>query len=262
MYTDFDLRNKIIIITGGAGLLGTEFVKTIINFNGFPIILDISQKKINNLKSKLKNITEKFSVFKCNLLNERELLKIKKKILKRYLKIDGLINNAANNHQPKKLKGSLLENLKLNIWKKDIDAGLTTTFLCSKVFGTEIAKNKNGGSIINISSDLGIISPNQNIYKDGKKAITYSAVKSGLIGLTRYLSTYWVKNNVRVNCICPGGVYNNQDPNFVKRLSKLIPLNRMAKKYEYNSTIIWILSDSNKYLNGSIISIDGGRTAW
>ena len=136
--------------------------------------------------------------------------------------------------------------------------------MCIKHYGNQISKNKNGGSILNISSDLGLIAPDQSLYRVNNleehlqpvKPITYSVVKSGLIGITRYVSTYWAKKNVRVNAICPGGVFNNQDSKFVKRLIKKIPLNRMANKDEYQGLIIFLLSSSSSYITGSIISAD------
>ena len=152
----------------------------------------------------------------------------------------------------------------------DLNVSLKGSYLCTKHFGTIITENKHGGSIINISSDLGIIAPNQNIYKkkniDEKaqfvKPITYSVVKHGIIGLTKYTSTYWAKKSVRCNAICPGGVLNGQDDEFLKKVSELIPLGRMANKEELHGIIIYLLSDVSTYMTGSIISIDGGRTVW
>ena len=117
---------------------------------------------------------------------------------------------------------------------------------------------------------MGIIAPNQNLYKKNGlpehsqpvKPVTYSVVKFGLVGLTKYLSTYWAHKNVRCNAICPGGIENGQDENFLEKIHELIPLGRMAKTNEYNATILWMLSDGASYLNGATISIDGGRTAW
>jgi len=151
-----------------------------------------------------------------------------------------------------------------------LKVGLTGSFLCAKYFGNYISQNKNGGSIINISSDLGLIAPDQRLYyQDGVlselqnvKPVTYSVVKSGLIGLTKYISTYWPDKNVRSNVICPGGVENGQSEDFINQVSNRIPLGRLAKKDEYQSSIVWMLSDSSSYLNGAVIAIDGGRTAW
>ena len=152
---------------------------------------------------------------------------------------------------------------------EDINVSLTGSLICSKYFGTEISKNPNGGSIINISSDLGIISPDQRLYqkknipknKQIVKPVSYSVVKFGIIGLTKYLATYLAESNVRCNAICPGGVENNQNQIFLK-VKKKIPLGRLVKADEYQSTIIWMLSEKSSYLNGSIITIDGGRTSW
>ena len=128
--------------------------------------------------------------------------------------------------------------------------------------------NENGGVIVNISSDLGLIAPDQRLYalrgidddKQNVKPVSYSVVKTGLIGLTRYLATYWANKNVRCNAMCLGGVKNRQPEDFLKEINKRIPLGRMANKYEYQGTLVWMLSDASSYLNGAIIPIDGGRT--
>jgi NAD(P)-dependent dehydrogenase (short-subunit alcohol dehydrogenase family) len=201
------------------------------------------------------------------------LKKNSKDIMEKFGKIDGLINNAANNPKmeaKENKKFSRLENFPLDVWNQDILVGLTGSFLCAKHYGARIAENPKGGSIINISSDLGLIAPDQRLYAvDGLpdsqqpvKPITYSVVKTALIGLTRYLATYWMKNNVRCNAICPGGVENGQPEEFLKKVSYKIPMMRLAQSDEYQGTLIWMLSDASSYLNGAIIPVDGGRTAW
>ena len=159
-----------------------------------------------------------------------------------------------------------LEKYDLNAWNDDIAVSLTGSFLCSKYFGKFINKNKNGGVIINISSDLGLIAPNQELYKtknhtNSVKPVSYSVTKHGIIGLTRYLSTYW-PTKVRSNAICPAGIYNNHNNVFVNKISKLIPMKRMANVEEVSNLLIYLLSSSSTYINGAIIPIDGGRTAW
>ena len=194
-------------------------------------------------------------------------------ILNLYGKIDGLINNAANNPKIEDndlINFSRLENFNVDIWKNDLNIGLLGSFLCVKYYGFAISKNPQGGSIINVSSDLGVIAPNQNLYKkegvsedfQSVKPVTYSVIKHGINGLTKYVSTYWADKNVRCNSICPGGVFNNQPEDFLNKVSKLIPQGRMAEKEELNGIIIYLLSDASSYVNGSIISIDGGRSAW
>ena len=124
-----------------------------------------------------------------------------------------------------------------------------------------MAKNK-GGVILNISSDLGIVAPNQEIYKSSGfiKPISYSVVKHGIIGLTKYTASYWAKNNIRCNAIAPGGIFNKEDKDFVNKLKKIIPVGRMAKRNEYNDLILFLCSKSSSYITGTVIVCDGGRT--
>lgn len=269
----FNLKNKVIIITGALGLLGKEHVNAIALAGGIPVLLDLNQEELDR---QTKSITQKFNVpcygYKVDITNENSIIENCNVLKKKFKYIHGLINNAANN--PKVEEGeknfSRLENFPIHVWNQDIAVGLTGAFLCAKYYGFEISKNPNGGSIINISSDLGLIAPNQKLYKKDSlsddeqfvKPVTYSITKHGIIGLTKYLSTYWSDKKVRSNAICPGGVYNNQPEEFIKKVSDLIPLGRMAKKEEYHGILIFLLSNASSYLNGAIIAADGGRTAW
>jgi len=270
----FRLNNKIIVITGAAGLLGTKHAHAIAAYGGTPILLDISHDSVESLSQILNAKYGIKSMALCiDISNESQVTQAAIEILKKYGKIDGLINNAANNPKVEDTDNqnfTRLENFPLEVWNMDIAIGLTGSFLCAKHFGNIIAKNLKGGSIINISSDLGLIGPDQSLYRksgiadnlQNVKPVTYSVVKSGLIGLTRYLATYWPEKNVRCNAICPGGVENGQSQEFLKEVSKRIPMGRLASSDEYQGAIIWILSDAASYMNGAIISIDGGRTAW
>jgi len=175
-----------------------------------------------------------------------------------------LINNAALNPKFQVSKNNNLENFDLQQWNKEISVGLTGVFLLSKIIGTKMKKK--GGVIVNISSDLGIIAPDQRLYEaknsSFKKPITYSAIKHGVIGITKYLSTYYAKFGIRVNCLCPGSVFDEQDKKFVKKISKLIPMSRMAKVDEYKSAIQFLCSDASSYMTGQNLIIDGGRSVW
>ncbi len=270
----FSLKNKNIIVTGATGLLGTEHVHAIAMAGGTPIIIDLDKEKINILSTEINNLYGCNSIgFKVDITNEIEVKTNLELLRNTVSKIDGLINNAANNPKVENNTNtnfSRLEYFPIETWDADINVSLKGSFLCTKYYGFEISKNISGGSIINISSDLGLIAPDQNLYKkDGLaenlqnvKPVTYSVVKTGLIGLTRYVSTYWSEKNVRCNAICPGGIENNQNQDFINKLIKKIPLGRMANRNEYQGLIIFLLSDASSYINGSIIAADGGRTAW
>lgn len=270
----FMLKSRIIVITGGAGLLGLMHARAIMQAGGTPVLLDINEalleEKVCNLKKEVKgdvlglvcDITDKASIESCLI-----------SILKKYNKVDGLVNNAANDP---KVSYSLadkhltrFENITLEFWEKDIKIGLTGAFLCSQVFGTHMASS-GGGVILNIASDLSVIAPDQRIYRlpdvepefQPVKPVTYSAVKAGLVGLSRYLATYWAEQNVRVNSISPGGVFNHQNEEFVSKVSNLIPMGRMADVDEYMASLVFMLSEASSYMTGTNVVIDGGRSAW
>ena len=270
----FSLNNKVIIVTGALGLLGQKHIEVIAQNGGVPIILDIDENGVYLAAEKIKQKYHVPSVgLDVDITNEKKIIDSCRKIIKKFGHIDGLVNNAANNPKVEEIEHinfSRLENFPIEIWNKDLAVGLTGAWLCSKHYGSEIAKNKNGGSIVNISSDLGLIGPDQRIYKKKGlsehmkyvKPVTYSVVKSGLIGLTRYLATYWVDKGVRCNAICPGGVENGQSKEFLNLVSSRIPMGRLAKSDEYQGTLLWMLSDASSYLNGAIVPVDGGRTVW
>jgi NAD(P)-dependent dehydrogenase (short-subunit alcohol dehydrogenase family) len=270
----FRLDGRVIIITGATGLLGRKHAEAIACYGGTPILLDLSQETVDDFANEL---NEKYKVgaigFAIDITDEKAIEKNVKQLIEKFSKIDGLVNNAANNpkvEDSKEVNFSRLENFPLNIWTDDIAVGLTGSFLCAKHYGFAISQNTNGGSIVNISSDLGLIAPDQRLYKkngiddnlQNVKPVTYSVVKTGLIGLTRYLSTYWADKNVRCNAMCPGGVENGQPESFLNKVHSRIPMNRLAQPNEYQGTLLWMLSDASSYLNGAIISVDGGRTTW
>jgi len=270
----FSLKNKIVIVTGASGLLGREHVTAIADAGGTPVLLDLNEEVLHEQVLNLnRNYKIEASAFTVDITNESQIDKSCKAIIAKYGKIDGLVNNAANNPKVENtidINFSRLEFFSEDVWEKDLAVGLKGSFLCTKYYGYEIAKNPFGGSIVNISSDLGLIAPDQRLYmlpglkehQQPVKPVTYSVVKTGLIGLTRYVATYWAEKNVRCNAICPGGVENNQDPVFVNELIKRIPLNRMARKDEYHGLLVFLLSEASSYITGSIISADGGRTVW
>ncbi len=270
----FSLSGKIVVITGAAGLLGEKHAEAVAAYGGTPVILDLSQTVVDVLAEKLNKQYKTNAIgFSIDITNESKVESVSNEVFKRFGKIDGLVNNAANNPKVEATSEknfSRLENFPLNIWEQDIAVGLTGSYLCIKYFGFQISQNKDGGSIVNISSDLGVMAPDQRLYEEegaadsqqNVKPVTYSVVKSGMIGLTRYLATYWADKNVRCNAMCPGGVENGQPESFLNKVHSRIPMNRLAQPNEYQGTLLWMLSDASSYLNGAIISVDGGRTTW
>lgn len=271
----FDIKGRVALITGGAGLLGTKHAEAIAEAGGIPVLLDIDSER---LKESAKMIGETFNIecrgLRVDITNQDSISNVLETVLSKFGRVDILINNAANNPR---VEGSILteshwsklEGFPLDIWNKDVEVGLTGAFLCSKIVGCELAR-RGKGVILNISSDLGIIAPDQRIYKkeglpdnmQPVKPITYSVIKHGLIGLTKYLATYWADKGIRVNALCPGGVYNNQPDEFVKKLTNLIPMGRMADIREYKAAVVFLVSDASSYMTGSVLIIDGGRTVW
>jgi NAD(P)-dependent dehydrogenase (short-subunit alcohol dehydrogenase family) len=269
----FDLTGRVAVITGGAGLLGTKHAEIIAAAGGSPVLLDLPQAKPEAAAAA---IASKYGVDATGLVTDitqlAEVENVRDKLLARFRRIDILINNAANN--PKIESGgskvwSRLENFPLEVWNDDLRVGLTGAFLCSRVFGAEMAK-RGKGIILNIASDLAVIAPDQRLYRQQGvpedeqpvKPVTYSVVKTGLIGLTRYLATYWATSGVRVNAISPGGVFNNQPQSFLEELHQRIPLARMAHADEYQGSILFLCSDASSYMTGANLVVDGGRTCW
>ncbi|MDQ7816754.1 MAG: SDR family oxidoreductase [Melioribacteraceae bacterium] len=268
----FSLKNKVAVITGGAGLLGKKHAEALAEFGCITILADIDEKKGQEAAEQIKNEFKVDSVFyKCDITKKEEIVSLKNFIISTFGRIDILINNAAIDPKFDNSKSytsfSRLEYFDVEQWNKELTVGLTGAFLCSQIFGFEMAINK-GGVIINISSDLGIISPDQRLYrKEGLpesqqpvKPVTYSVIKHGLIGLTKYLATYWAEKGVRANTLCPAGVYTSQSGEFVKHISELIPMGRMAKIDEYKAAIVFLASDASSYMNGATVVIDGGRS--
>jgi NAD(P)-dependent dehydrogenase (short-subunit alcohol dehydrogenase family) len=269
----FDLSGKIAIITGGAGLLGEQHARAIAAARGIPVLVDIAAVRVmekgNRLSDELRWTVPSFA---ADITKPNEVKRVLAEVLQRYGRVDILINNAANNP---KVEGSepasfsRFESFSLDQWNADLAVGLSGAFLCCQVFGMEMVR-RGSGVIVNVSSDLGLIAPDQRIYRlpnmpenlQPAKPVSYSIVKSALIGLTRYLAAYWAGRGIRVNAICPGGVESGQPEEFVAKLTNLIPLNRMARPDEYQGAILFLCSDASSYMTGATLVVDGGRTCW
>ena len=273
---NYCLKGKIGLITGGAGLLGREHAEAILESGGGVVLTDISKSALDNARSALETKFNSASIITVSMdvSNPNAVRSVAESLKSQGVNVSILINNAAIDPKVQGEEGVLetsrLENFSIEQWDLQLAVGLTGAFICSQVFGKQMANSGAGGVILNIASDLSVFAPDQRLYrKDGVpehlqavKPVTYSVIKAGLVGLTRYLSTYWAKQGVRCNALSPGGVYTGQSDEFVNRLTNLIPMGRMAGKNEYKSAVQFLCSEASAYMNGQNIVMDGGRSVW
>ena len=255
----YSLKNKNIIVTGSEGLIGKSIVKNLIRNQAKVFLIDI--KKTNN--DKIKNY------YYCDLTNKDLVSQLSKKIIKKAKYINGLINCASVQDKiedKKNFLNSKFENLSIESWDHMIKGNLNSLFICSQVFGKYLIKKKNS-FIINFSSTYGMVAPDNSIYKNKSnkqifyKNPAYPTSKGAVISFTKYLAAYWGNKGLRVNCISPGGVKNNQDKLFIKKYSEKTILNRMANVDDISNTVNFLASDNSNYITGANIVVDGGWTS-
>ena len=274
MFTNtlFDLSGKDALITGAAGLLGVEHSIALIQAGSDVVMTDINLEELEISAQKVQKITGiSPTIMFLNVSDENSVSLVGRELEHHGRVIDILINNAAIDHKAgldsSIEESSRLENFDVNKWNIEVGVGLTGAILCASEFGPGMAA-QGGGVILNIASDLSVFAPDQRLYKkDGLrpdqqpvKPVTYSVIKHGLIGLTKYLATYWAEQGVRCNALSPGGVYNGQSDEFVQKLTELMPIKRMASKDEYRGAVQFLCSDASAYMNGQNIVMDGGRS--
>lgn len=273
-FEKFDLTGKTALITGAAGLLGMEHSAALLESGARVVLTDRCEATLDNAYSQLAQQFDEAKILtRIMNVSEPEAVKgVAEGLALSGVRVGILVNNAAIDPKVSRGQGVLntsrLENFPLDQWNVQVAVGLTGAFLCSQVFGAAMAKDGKGGVILNIASDLSIFSPDQRLYHEEGlpddlqpvKPVTYSVIKTGLVGLTRYLATYWADKGVRCNALSPGGVYNNQGDEFVQRLKSRIPLGRMAGKDEYRAAVQFLCSDASAYMNGQNIVMDGGRS--
>jgi NAD(P)-dependent dehydrogenase (short-subunit alcohol dehydrogenase family) len=241
-----NLKNKVIIVTGGSGLLGQEIVVNLRNKGAIAINADI------NVSTDLENFKLKFDI-----TSEKSIINGVKKVIDKFGEINGLVNNA---YPRTKDWGAKFEDISYKSWKKNIDMQLNTVFLVVKHVIPELIKTQ--GSIVNMASIYGLVGNDASIYENTSinSVAQYSAIKGGVINFTRYLASYYGKKNIRINCVSPGGIFDNQDKTFVENYEKKVPIGRMGTPSDISPAVSFLISDEAKYITGQNLIVDGGFT--
>tara|TARA_Y100000991_G_C21969333_1_gene348551 strand:+ start:901 stop:1695 length:795 start_codon:yes stop_codon:yes gene_type:complete len=259
----FSLSSKNILITGAGGKLAKHFIKDFIECGARVIGIDI---KIDNnyLESLEKSYKDKFIFFKSNITQKKELYEINNKLKSINYLPNVLINNAAAG-QVTFLEGDLVKFTEFpqEVWNENLQVNLTGALNICQIFGANLEKEESG-SVINMSSTYGLVGCDQRIYGDSglNSSIAYAATKSALVGMTKYLASYWGHLNIRVNAVAPSGVFNNHKDPFLSNYVNKIMLGKMAEPDDISNALIYLSSDASKYITGTVLSVDGGYTGW
>lgn len=261
MTSPFDLGGKRILLVGSTGVLGSEFARILHKSGAELILADLES-------SSIKLLAEELGVNAVNIdvTNEDSVVSAVASTVSTFGGLDGVVSNAAITSEFLSANNNVFppfEDYPLKDWKQTIDVNLTGTFLVAREAGRAI-KNCGGGSIVLTSSIYGVVGPDHSIYEGQsfRSLPGYSASKSGIIGLARWLATWWAEDNIRVNALSPGGVKNRQPVDFVANYSSRTPLGRMANPSDIAASLVFLLSDASSYYTGQNLIVDGGLTAW
>ncbi|WP_232553569.1 SDR family oxidoreductase [Klebsiella michiganensis] len=272
--TLFSVKDKVIIVTGGLGQLGAQYVKTLHDRGAKVAALAtrVDAARVDRVLGAIKD-SDRLLCAEVNITDKTSINRVLDSIEAKWGVPDGLVNNAGVDTQPSappEVSGPF-EEFPEEVFREVVEVNLVGTFLMTQQVGKRMKQAGKGGSIINVGSIYGVVSPVQDIYSYKKedtgipfvKPVAYSAAKSGLYNFTRYCATYWGRDGIRVNTLTLSGVErSDQDPRFQKNYTNRIPIGRMAKAHEYNGTVVFLLSDASVYMTGSNVVVDGGWTAW
>lgn len=269
--SSFDLSDRVVLITGGAGLLGEAYAWALGEAGAHAIIADLDVDRSASLALDITEGTDRRSLgLRVDVTEPASVERMVRLTLENFGHLDGLVNNAAID--PKFDADSAgqhtnrFEDFPLEAWQQALDVNLTGMFLCAQAVAP-VMREQGHGVIINVASTYGLVGPDQRLYqREGQppsyKPVTYSVSKAGVIGLTNYLATYFAGSGIRVNTLTPGGVFAGHDEEFVDRYSDRTVLGRMAEREEIASALLYLLSDASSYMTGSNLVVDGGWTAW
>ena len=270
IYDKFSLKGKTAIVTGGPGLLGAEFCRTLAEAGANVVVADLDGKAAEAVASKLRESHFSAMAAALDVTQPAQVKAMVAAVMKEFGRVDALVNSAAIDPKfdpthPGTDNGAF-ETYPVDLWRKALDVNLTGAFLCAQAVAEPMLK-QGSGSIINICSTYGLVGPDQRIYeKEGSpmrfKPVYYSVTKAGITGLTRYIATYYAGKGIRANALTPGGIFNGNDDVFVKNYSARAVIGRMAHKDEMNGAVLFLASDASSYMTGSNLVVDGGWTAW
>lgn len=266
----FSLKNKSAIVTGGAGIIGSHICKGLADAGANVAIVDINIERAREIAKEIENKYKVKSIaIYCDITSEQSVKEMVQIVVETFGEINILHNNAAGKSSNLEAFFAPFEEYELSQWKEIMATNLDSMFLVAKYVGRVMKEQGKGGSIIQTSSIYGIMGPDNRIYEGSfylnreiNTPAIYSASKAGVIGLTKYLATYWAKEGIRVNSITPGGVESGQNEIFKQKYSNRIPLGRMAKAEEMVGAVIYLASDASSYVTGQNIIVDGGLSAW
>jgi NAD(P)-dependent dehydrogenase (short-subunit alcohol dehydrogenase family) len=266
----FDLKGKTAIVTGGVGILGRQFCSILAEFGANIAVVDIQYTKAKDFAAELEiKFGQKSAGFYCDVTNPESVDQMVKDVVAIFGEIHILHNNAAGKSKNLSQFFAPLEEYELDQWNQIMDINIGGMFLVSKYVGKVMVEQNKGGSIIQTSSIYGIMGPDNRIYEGSyylehqiNTPAVYAASKSAVVGLTKYLATYWASNKIRVNTITPGGVESGQNDIFIQKYSNRVPLLRMGKPYEIAGALIYLASDASSYVTGQNMVVDGGLSVW
>ena len=256
----FQLNDKVAVVTGGAGLIGTAICYALAEAGAKVFIAENDSKRGKLLCDKMNQEGLDAEFVKLDITSEESILSVIFEIIRRDSKIDMWINNA----YPKTSDwGDKFEDVKLESLRKNVDMHMNGYFLCCQKVLEVMKKQKNGG-LINVGSHYGVLGPNFSVYEgtDMTMPVAYSLIKGGIVNFSRYLASYYAPYNIRVNAVCPGGVFDNQNNEFVEKYNKLTMLGRMANPEDIAGPVLFLCSEASSYITGQVIMIDGGLSAW
>ena len=270
-YTDlFDLTGQTAVITGGAGILGTEFCHALAEYGASVAVVDIDDDAASTLADDIQAAHGVDALpVTCDVSDPDSVERMVDDVTGAFGEIDILLNNAATKSDDLDAFFSRDEEYSLDEWRKIMSVNLDGMFLVAKAVGGEMIAQESGGSIVQTASIYGVRGPDERVYEGSeylgheiRNPAAYSASKGGVVALSRHLATTWAGDGVRVNTLVPGGVASGQNDTFQKKYGDRVPMGRMAEREELVGAVLFLASEASSYVTGETLAVDGGLTAW